>query len=153
MILIVFQLKTTENFSNVICEACNNEMRNLCAFRKDLIFKQHGLYSYVESEPLIEFEIEEDMPIKNESSDLVEEIKLEDDSYAGGCYNSMVAIEYFESVNEDGEEHLSYEAVRNNYKKNRKEKGSKKNYKRAICGLCGNSYDAVTLQRHIDVSL
>lgn len=46
--MIYLQLKTIEAYSNVICEACNNELRSISEFRKDLVFKQKNLYAFVE---------------------------------------------------------------------------------------------------------
>lgn len=61
--LTQIQLKnTSENFSNVICENCNNELRRISGFRKDLIHKQKNLYELydekVESEGYHEIKVE-----------------------------------------------------------------------------------------------
>lgn len=137
-------------------------MRNISAFRKDLIFKQTSLLVHVEGEQSKEFEQEEVYDdyalIKSETV----EIKLEPD--AGYGYNSMISLEYFEPVEPEGgeefcnsEDEFQYAEVlskseKRSQPKHRSEVGSKKNYKRAICGLCGNSYYKDQLQRHKDVS-
>jgi hypothetical protein len=77
------QLKTvSENFSNVICENCNNELRRISSFRKDLIHKQKSLYELYED--------------KNESQDYLE-IKLEPEPDDTDNY-AMESVEYLDDV-------------------------------------------------------
>ena len=128
-------------------------MRSISLFRKDLIFKQLSLYETVASlyfdepkEQDQEFIYEE---LKNESEGNVE-IKVEavcENDYELNTF-SPEYVEEEENLYET--EQFAEESLES--KQFKRVGGSKKIYKRALCGLCGNSYCKDQLQRHIDVS-
>jgi hypothetical protein len=106
-------LKTSDAYSNVICESCNNELRSISAFRKDLIFKQTHLYGFVEGYVENEEETPKDyeqqkvyeasrqiQPIKHETAEKVE-IKMEQQDVED--YSTFISTEYLETLQEDEE--------------------------------------------------
>jgi hypothetical protein len=154
------QLKTSDAYSNVICESCNNELRSISAFRKDLIFKQTHLYGFVEGYVENEEQTPKDYeqppsrqihPIKNETADKVE-IKMEQQDVED--YSTFISTEYLETLQEDEEtggdygdnyaedEEFSYVKRERVFKsEDVKMKAMKKHYKRFVadgmsCGSC-----------------
>lgn len=175
-------MKTNDDYSSVICETCNNELRSFSNFRKDLIFKQTNLYGLVEgfidqSKELEQEELFEILSPSIKREDI--EIKIEPGQENDEDYNSMLSMEYLETVPEDevntdeeeqNEVEFSFTRVKPSINLRDKPKGLKKQYKRfaqqnlryvlifqydlhrALCTHCGNSYYKDQLQRHIDVS-
>lgn len=46
--MLLFKLKKSlDDYSSIICETCDNELRNMQAYRKDLIQKQRKLNKFV----------------------------------------------------------------------------------------------------------
>lgn len=156
------QLKTTEIYSNVICESCNNELRSISTFRKDLIFKQQNLYSYVEglyADEEISKEYEQNevfepsqtvSSIKNESSDNIE-IKMEQTDAED--YSTFISTEYLETLQDDEEASGDYDesyAEDEEFSFVKKEKhqksdivrmkGLKKHYKRFVAFMIAKKF-------------
>lgn len=82
--------------------------------------------------------------IKHEISDSIE-VKPEINNEPAEDYSM-----YSEYVYEDDSHLFQAEELEDD---NPPTKGLKKHYKRALCGLCGNSYYKDQLKRHIDVGL
>lgn len=142
-------MKLGDHYSNIICELCNNELRSIWNFRKELIFKQTNLYAHVDGDDSYEqIEASEDLvpSIKHEITDPVV-VKSEHGSEPAEDFSM-----YSEFVYEHEESSHLFQA-----EEEEEEKAPtqilKKHYKRAPCGICGNSYYKDQLQRHIDVSL
>lgn len=133
-----------------MCELCNNELRSISNFRRELIFKQTSLYEFVEgncSIGLIEqVETIEDI-VPSIKSEIIDPVVIKSEHVEPADF-SMYSSEYvYEAEDEShmfqAEDLCDEQPV---------VKEPKKHYKRALCGLCGNSYYKDQLQRHIDVS-
>lgn len=97
----------------MICENCNNELRSISAFRKDLIFKQTSLVvfveGFVEEDSIKEYEQQEvyepspSVPsIKNENAENVE-IKMEQADTTED-YSMFISTEYLETLQDEENE-------------------------------------------------
>lgn len=118
--------------------------------------KQTSLYQLLEEpdEPIQSCEeLVKDELIEPETNPDDVKIKIENEDLDDF---SMFPTEYLDSYQEGSEEE-SYTAYQTSTflepsteKHAKKRKSAKKPYKRAMCGLCGNSYYKDQLQRHID---
>ncbi|CRL06415.1 CLUMA_CG019612, isoform A [Clunio marinus] len=160
--LTEISLKTSDEYSNVICESCNTKLRNFNAFRKDLIFKQKCLEGFVEGfvEESLCFDRDTQLPqdvsiksIKDESLEVKIEPKNEDE------YAEYITTEYLENIQYENdayqfqtEEYVLTDGMADEKHVNSRgrRKTSKIQYKRALCGICSNYYYKDQLQRHID---
>jgi len=148
----------------VICEECNNNLKQFSIFRNSAIAKQLSLTDFVDGSDNLQdnaqhlLEEYEDIKIKTEVA--------EDQNETQFAIN-FCPTEYLE---EDANDTNSYDQTeqneldckftviklhRSSSSSKRKHSNSytqKKEYKRALCTLCGNSYYKDQLQRHIDVS-
>lgn len=114
--ILFFQLKSSEQFSNVVCESCNKKLRTMHHFRNDIVFKQKQLYLITQQ-------------TKNTSAEV--EIKLEPEQEAVDDY-PMYTLEYLEedellnksSVDTAEDEYCEKKVIRKSIK------ACKKNYKR-----------------------
>jgi hypothetical protein len=141
----------------VICELCNNELRSISAFRKDLVIKQTNLYGfvegYVEDETIKEYEQHEvyehagQVPaIKNERADNVE-IKMEQTDTDD--YSMFISTEYLETLQDDegADEETYLEEEEFAFVKQEKRsgnvrtKGLKKHYKRFVKKFFNKRFD------------
>lgn len=109
-------------------------MRNFAAFRDASIQKQLKLIEHVQAEAYDTCKQEPE----------VESVTYDEDDFA-----NYITTEYLEDIEEEEEPEVVEEALQDETKI---KKEPKKYYKRALCGLCGNSYYKDQLQRHIDVS-
>lgn len=100
------KLKTNDDYSSVICETCNNELRHISVFRKELINKQASLYGFVEGccypDDGKYFEQEEqlEVPVPSIKRENIE-IKIEPAQETEEYYNSMLSMEYLDTAQED----------------------------------------------------
>jgi Zinc-finger associated domain (zf-AD) len=118
------QLKvTSENFSNVICENCNNELRRISSFRKELIHKQMNLYDLYDdkSDPQEYFEIKLEEPEDGDNY-AMESVEYLDD------VGSMLYGRDYSVEQQLNHEQLSVASL--NSTKSKKSKSPKKFYKR-----------------------
>ena len=51
---MVFQLKSSPSYSNIVCMKCLNELKSISNFRSNLITKQQQLYDFVTSQYLFQ---------------------------------------------------------------------------------------------------
>lgn len=160
-------LKNTDLYSNVICEICNNNLRSFSAFRKDVVTKQNALSLFVEGHECnyeetareevqyedFELNIDAEGDVKVESTNCEQNPTYE--SYEQEAEYLFIPMEETEEVEEVIEERLDEDFEQKYILQLPNETKSisrttKKVYKRANCGLCGNSYYKDQLQRHID---
>lgn len=151
-------MRPTENYSNVICEQCHNELRSYSNFRKDLVFKQVSLIQFVDGiddQQQLETSSNSDHNIKNEPcSSTFMHIKTEsyNKEQDNEDYTNFVSTEYLlpyslQDEVEDPEQLEEYDQFctidieRRYIKKQSSSKSQssgdmkpKKFYKRALCG-------------------
>jgi hypothetical protein len=161
-------LKNSDAYSNVICETCNNNLRSFSAFKKEVIEKQNALSLHVdEHEPHYE-EVQCDNYSENielEPRDFKVEVEDpnypqmqtyetydQDEEYLIIPEETTESVEYEEEIVEERLDEDFAQQYLQQLDKNRSKvmRTPKKVYKRANCGICGNSYYKDQLQRHID---
>ena len=93
--MFLFKLKKSlDDYSSIICETCDNELRNIQAYRKDLIQKQRKLNKFV----------------SDAKKDLIPQVKREvytsdeDDCNSDEIESEDEDIEECEIDDDDGEE-------------------------------------------------
>ncbi|KAL7023230.1 hypothetical protein ACKWTF_012523 [Chironomus riparius] len=158
--LTQMELRSTETYSHVICESCNSDLRNFSSIKKDLVFKQMSLIQFVEGIEEVQTEQLDtsysDNNIKDETLNDSAQIKTEHYEEAETeDFANFVSPEYLENIQEiENDQTREYDQfcsldLDNSFSSKDVSK-TKKFYKRALCGLCGNSYYKDQLQRHID---
>lgn len=131
-VLCYFQLKLTDSYSHVICESCNNDLRNYALLKKDLVFKQLALIQFVEG----------DEEIQTEPAEHFEEVPVKAEQESTVDFNNFVNAEYLENIQEieaepAGDCDQIFTLNLENLEAEKQQSGgskTKKMYKRALCG-------------------
>jgi len=128
----------------VICESCNNDLRNFSSLKKDLIFKQISLIQFVEGIEEVQTEQLDasysDNNIKNEALNDNSQIKTERyEEAVNEDFSNFVSPEYLDNIQEiepdQTEEYDQFCSLDlDNSFSSKDISKTKKCYKRALCG-------------------
>lgn len=133
-------------------------MRSFSAFRKEIISKQTVLNGIEEIEENI-YEENKEATIENFVVKFEERVKDEVTQYASSNYEEQAEFYVMHDESTEDNEEIIEERLDEDFAQkiiyqitdgSKEKQPPKKSYKRAPCGLCGNSYYKDQLQRHID---
>jgi hypothetical protein len=126
----------------VICESCNNDLRNFSSLKKDLVFKQISLIQFVEGIEEVQTEQLDasfsDNNVKNEESSQIKTEQYEEEAETEDFAN-FVSPEYLDNIQEIEQdqtgEYDQFSSLDLDSSFSSKDiSKTKKCYKRALCG-------------------